>query len=238
MLAIPPDMLATGLALLTAHLCADFLLQSGRMVANKHNPMVFPTHIVIVAMANVVALGGGWELAIGLALVHALIDAIKTYGLTENARNSLAAFFADQAAHLVSIALAAFLIPSAYATGIWAEFDLRQEYILISGAILATLAGGPAVGLLMQEFDYVPPEGLAGAGRMIGLLERSMIFLMVMVGEPAGIGFLIAAKSVLRFDAAKENSSAEYVIIGTLASFGWALLAGTLTQGALSQLGG
>ena len=39
----------------------------------------------------------------------------------------------------------------------------------------------------------------------------------------AGIGFLVAAKSVLRFEAAREAVKAEYVIIGTLASFGWAI---------------
>ena len=58
---------------------------------------------------------------------------------------------------------------------------------------------------------------------MIGLLERGLIYLMFIAGQPAGIGFLIAAKSILRFDAASNNAKAEYVIIGTLASFSWAI---------------
>ena len=38
------------------------------------------------------------------------------------------------------------------------------------------------------------------------------------------VGFLIAAKSILRLDTAKQGRSAsEYVIIGTMASFAWAL---------------
>jgi hypothetical protein len=54
--------------------------------------------------------------------------------------------------------------------------------------------------------------------------------------QPNGIGFLIAAKSVLRFSEIKEPGQrkvAEYVIIGTFLSFGWALVVSVLTQKAL-----
>ena len=73
---------------------------------------------------------------------------------------------------------------------------------------------------------------------MIGLLERALIFLMVLAGQPAGIGFLIAAKSVLRFDtASKDQRASEYVIIGTLASFGWALLVSFATLSLITFYG-
>ena len=51
------------------------------------------------------------------------------------------------------------------------------------------------------------------------------------------MGFLIAAKSVLRFDASKrKQKAAEYVIIGTLASFGWALICAYATLALLDHL--
>ena len=57
---------------------------------------------------------------------------------------------------------------------------------------------------------------------------------MVLAGEPAGVGFLIAAKSVLRFDTLRQGRRAsEYVIVGTLASFTWAFLAALATQALL-----
>jgi hypothetical protein len=60
---------------------------------------------------------------------------------------------------------------------------------------------------------------------------------MVLVDQPAAIGFLIAAKSILRFDMASESRAAgEYVIIGTLASFAWALVAAFATDYALTLL--
>jgi hypothetical protein len=52
---------------------------------------------------------------------------------------------------------------------------------------------------------------------------------------PAG-GVLIAAKSILRFGEIKDASQrkvAEYIIIGTFLSFGWALLISMLTQKAI-----
>ena len=60
---------------------------------------------------------------------------------------------------------------------------------------------------------------------------------MILGGLPEGIGFLIAAKSVLRFGTVREEAKlSEYVIIGTLASFGWALLAAWATIALLSRL--
>ena len=68
---------------------------------------------------------------------------------------------------------------------------------------------------------------MPGGGRVIGLLERGLIFALVLLGQPEGVGLLLAAKSILRFGAVKDDRAAsEYVIIGTLASFGWALIAG------------
>ena len=44
------------------------------------------------------------------------------------------------------------------------------------------------------------PESLPKGGRLIGRLERAMILMLVIAGQPDGIGFLIAAKSMLRFN--------------------------------------
>jgi len=54
------------------------------------------------------------------------------------------------------------------------------------------------------------------------------------IGQPTGIGFLIAAKSLLRFEATKEQKASEYVIIGTLTSFGWALAVSSATMALIS----
>lgn len=78
--------------------------------------------------------------------------------------------------------------------------------------------------------------GLPSGGRMIGRLERMVIFLFVIVNSPTAIGFLVTAKSILRFGEIKDREMqrvAEYIIIGTLMSFAYALIAGYLTRLAL-----
>ena len=117
--------------------------------------------------------------------------------------------------------------------------DMIQVALVVSGLITATMAGGPAVGHLMARFKSdAQPEGLEYAGRIIGLMERGLIFLMVMIGESSGIGFLISAKSILRFDTvSRDQKLSEYVIIGTLASFGWALAASFATIATMRALG-
>ncbi|SHH24370.1 DUF3307 domain-containing protein [Marivita hallyeonensis] len=231
-------MIATFTALLFAHVLADFLVQTNTMVRRKTEFGFFALHIAIVFALSAAALGGAWQTALAIAGLHLIIDAIKTWGLTEARRNTLSAFLTDQGAHVLSIAAVVWVWPDAISTGLWADHVTAAlpHVILITGAIVAIFAGGYAVGLLMEPYtaQIDQNKGLAQAGRMIGQLERALIFLFLMVNETAAVGFLIAAKSVLRFDtAAQGQKEGEYVIIGTLASFGWALAVGFATESLL-----
>jgi len=91
-----------------------------------------------------------------------------------------------------------------------------------------------------QQDIHVPEddvEGLSKGGRYIGWLERSLVMMLLLMGQASGIGFLFAAKSILRFGEIKDSHQrkmAEYIIIGTFLSFGWALITSYLTQKALS----
>ena len=74
-------------------------------------------------------------------------------------------------------------------------------------------------------------KSLPNAGNYIGIIERLFVFLFIINGQWQAIGFLIAAKSILRFNdlsKAKDRKLTEYVLIGTLASFGLAALGGVV----------
>jgi hypothetical protein len=226
MIAITPEMAAGFAALLLAHVLADFVFQTKGMVNTKHHPGVFILHIGIVFGLSLAALGGAAHVAAAVAGAHMLIDGIKTHALPENWRGTFSAFMLDQLAHLVSLAAAVVIWPEAVLTGLWAPWlDLWVgPAVILSGLTLTVIAGGYAVGLITAPYAQAfKAQDLANAGQMIGRLERAVIFLLIAMGEPTGIGFLIAAKSLLRFEAAKEQKASEYVIIGTLTSFGWAL---------------
>lgn len=258
-------MLETAIALLAAHMAADFVFQFNAIIANKTKAWAFALHVVIVFVFSALALGAvelqAKEAIYAVALVtvsHAVIDAIKTFVLRracwEKPVWDFTAFSLDQLAHLAFIGLAACLFSDAFAGGAWgwragegAEV-LLTAYAVFAGFIAATRMGEFAIGKFLDRFDLgtievkadgtqaQPDDGLSNGGAWIGLLERGAIFALVLVGQFTAIGFLLAAKSVLRFQYANERSQSEYVIIGTLTSFGWATAMGGLTVWAMNAI--
>ena len=213
----------TLVALFLAHVLADYVFQSAWMVEEKAKSETLFLHFLIVlvtAMVTTGQLADPWIYL--LALTHVVIDSIKA----KVAKDGIAAYVVDQAAHLVTIGTIALLAPDLYTTGLWASAPawLAHAMLLAAGLIYTTRAGGFAVGKLMALFGDSPfTESLERGGFWIGVLERGLIFLLLIGHMPAGIGFLVAAKSVLRFEATQDAKKAEWVIIGTLASFGWAI---------------
>lgn len=223
-------------ALLFAHVLADFLFQTRWMVENKRRPAALAAHGAVVLATAVAATGTLTLSLLWLAALHLAVDAGKA-----RLAPGLAAFLGDQALHLAAIAALALWQPGLWAGGLWSGCTALPGLMAVAaGAILATRAGGFAIGLLMARWaDALKRNevGLLNGGEMIGLLERGMIFLLVLTGQPEGIGFLIAAKSVLRFGTVGDDRAiSEYVIIGTLASFGWAIAASFLTLALLGTL--
>lgn len=232
-------MTETFAALLLAHVLADFVFQTARMAQAKgaRHAGALALHVGMVGVVSAVSVGAVTGAALAsmavLTLVHLAIDLAKSW-----APQRLGPFLADQAAHLALLVAVAAVWPGLWATGAWAGADrLPGAMALAAGFILATRAGGFALGLLMAPWGDVGLPGLPSGGRIIGLLERGLIFVLILTGQAEGIGFLIAAKSVLRFGTVKEEARlSEYVIIGTLASFGWAILAAAGTVALLAAL--
>jgi hypothetical protein len=261
-------MAETFIALLFAHTLADFLFQTNWMALNKRTPLVLGLHTVIVYLTALAATGSVHPVLFALALIHIGIDVGKlVLAAVWKSSKGFAPFMIDQALHLVSLIALTLWLPDLWANGLWApgavvtgddggilgtglwsdETPLPVSYlpalmVLLTGLILATRAGGFAVGLLMEPFTPHLGKGdagksLPGAGRVIGHLERGLIFALVLFGQAQGVGLLIAAKSILRFGAVKDDRRlSEYVIIGTLASFGWALIVAFATLTGLAVL--
>ncbi|MBN2735521.1 MAG: hypothetical protein JXR70_00980 [Spirochaetales bacterium] len=55
-------------------------------------------------------------------------------------------------------------------------------------------------------------------GWIIGVLERLLIFILVINLQIGAIGFILAAKGIIRFKKMDDKDFAEYVLIGTLLS--------------------
>lgn len=213
--------------LLVAHCYGDFLFQSKAMAENKEKRSILLRHGLIHGLLAYLILHqwGSWQIPVLVFGLHVLIDRIKTcFPATPRS------FALDQLAHLLSLAGIAALAPWLG----WIEIaglTAAQGWIL-TGAGFATcvFGAGYLISLIAQEMMKDNPSlpealrrGLKGGGARIGKLERALIFLFLAIGHPAGIGFLIAAKSILRLEEAKQQNVSEYVLIGTLWSFGLAI---------------
>jgi hypothetical protein len=81
--------------------------------------------------------------------------------------------------------------------------------------------------------------GLASAGKWIGICERILIFTFVLLSQYTAIGFLMTAKSILRFSEKESNTQlkTEYVLVGTLVSFTLSAMVGLTVQMMLNTVG-
>jgi hypothetical protein len=237
-------MAATLTALLTAHLLGDFVMQPNWMIERKRRIHILLLHALVIVLVSYLLLGVfHWRILLAIFFTHLAMDTLKVYLLSDG----LVPFLTDQLAHLGILLGLACYFPDAAADGWWIA-DMKSGstgwYFAtltgISGFILCVPAGGVLIAKMIRRFsNEIRDNGIAGltqGGQYIGWLERVLVMLLLLMNQPNGIGFLIAAKSILRFGEIKDASQrkvAEYIIIGTFVSFAWAMSISTLTQKAL-----
>lgn len=79
--------------------------------------------------------------------------------------------------------------------------------------------------------------GLKDAGRYIGWIERFLILTFVVTDFGEAVGFLLAAKALVRYPEINEDKQGrfgEYFLVGTFTSVGIALFAGMILRLALT----
>ena len=98
------------------------------------------------------------------------------------------------------------------------------------GLFVATLGGSIVTKAVVKKFPTENlPQGYENAGSVIGYLERSLVYIFLILQLPSMVGFLLTMKAVYRFgDIQGDNNSkmkiSEYFIIGTMTSLLWCLL--------------
>ncbi|MBZ4219129.1 MAG: DUF3307 domain-containing protein [Chlorobium sp.] len=219
--------------LIAAHLIGDFFLQPKKMVRNKRLPLMLMLHGIIHAGTAwlVLQLWNCWEVPLSVFAIHSIIDFIKQRYGTEN----LVTFITDQTAHLSSMVLVAMLLSLGSQTITFSGIGY-QQIIGFAGFIATVRGAGFFIALITKEMtstNNLKLDGLQNGGALIGQLERGLIFLLLLTGQPESIGFLIAAKSILRFEESKKLKLAEYILIGTLLSFLAAISISSLTMWAM-----
>jgi hypothetical protein len=228
--------------LLLAHIIGDFFLQPKKWVKDKErkklkSPKLY-LHIIIHIVLLLVILWdlSLWPVVLLIGVTHFIIDAIKLRIQKKKTKRLL--FFIDQALHIVIILIAYFMYTNT-------EIDFKmlfteESLLLFTCFAFLTQPVSIIMKTIFTKWDISKltegNESLKDAGKYIGILERILVFIFIVADHWEAVGFLITAKSVFRFGDLKESKHrklTEYILIGTLISFGIAILTGILFQIAL-----
>lgn len=214
------------LILLMSHLVADFYLQTNSMCEDKDkNGFISPKlylHLIIVIVCSWLVLPSVSFIkgALFIGISHFMMDGIKHY-----INKCKWVFFADQLFHIAMLMLVSYFYKerAVELLGFWG-WNIRCV-IYIVGILFICKPTNILIQNIFNVFDIHlnnsgnnQNQSLPQAGHIIGITERIMTYLFVILGQYEALGFLIAAKSILRFSD-NDTSRTEYVLVGTLLSF-------------------
>ncbi len=236
--------------LLLAHFISDFIIQPDSWVANRKtkglkSPYLY-IHSFSAGVLSYIFIGQWewWYLLIIVFVLHLLIDMWKV----KQTNNSARLFIIDQAAHIVSLVVIWLLFSngwSAFGRLLLGTFNSTNNLLLILGYVLILWPSGILIRELTSKWrkqieeDKGKEESLNKAGMWIGFLERFLALTLILINQFGAIGFLIAAKSILRLnpnDANKTRKYTEYVLLGTLISFSITIIVGLILRGTIDTI--
>ncbi|MGL4853418.1 MAG: DUF3307 domain-containing protein [Phocaeicola sp.] len=219
------------LSLIMAHVIADFYLQRDKDCMQKQalklkSPFLYLHAAIVGALSWLFVPTFSFAIwALTIALTHLAIDATKSFF-----RPNLFSFLGDQFMHLAILAATAILFKMEIGLPI-DGIDLSQSLSIPLLLVVVLLVMKPTnilIKLVLEKYEIGETDvckEIKNAGALIGSLERILTLIFVLIGQYGAIGFIIAAKSLLRFKDT-DTAKTEYVLAGTLLSFGVAVLGG------------
>jgi hypothetical protein len=107
----------------------------------------------------------------------------------------------------------------------WLAVNLSDQILLIVLAYLLVFTPtSRLIGALLKPWqaNLSSSDSLVNGGALVGNLERGLILSFVLLNQWETVGFLLTAKSILRFNELRgsdHQQRSEYVLLGTLLSF-------------------
>ena len=198
--------------LILAHLLGDFILQPNSWVADKEKKkgrsIYLYLHVLIHIALTMLFLWDFnlWWIALIVGVSHLLIDVTKLSFQT--AKTKRIWFFIDQIAHiLVIVALSLFYFPYFKLEDFFNDESLK----IVTAIVFLTVPSSIFIKTIISiwtpitiDHSKIQTESLVNAGKYIGILERLLVFVFILVNHWEGVGFMIAAKSVFRFSDLAE----------------------------------
>ena len=218
--------------LLLAHLAGDFLLQPDSWVKEKElrkyrSPKLY-AHALLHGLLILLLV---WDLsfavpALFIAATHLVIDLAKVS--FQKPDRKVRWFIADQTLHVLVLVLVWYAWKQPVLS--FTHLPLDRILLVVTAAVFLTSPASALIKMIISSWTpdtfYDVSTSLPDAGKIIGYLERLLVLTFILASHWEAVGFLLAAKSVFRFGNLKESHDrklTEYVLIGTLLSFGLAI---------------
>ena len=233
------------LSLILAHVIGDFYLQNDKYCAQKEErkfkSWFLYVHSLIIGVVSwvVVPVYEFRFYALAIAFSHLVIDVIKTYSpkglwnfVIDHIHRGMSFAEIIQVAHLAVLIIVIFSFDTTTKLPIQ-SMDCNGSYsipLFILALLLCIKPANILIKLVLKKYQVGETqscENIKNAGALIGNLERILTIIFVIIGQYEAIGFIIAAKSILRFKDT-DTAKTEYVLAGTFLSFGIALLCGLM----------
>ncbi len=230
--------------LIIGHLVSDFFLQPMSWV-NDRNTHHFKAkklylHVLVHGVVSAVILAL-WEYSYGwqqlstvllstaaIMLSHYLIDIAKSYS-----NKGVVPFLLDQIAHIaVIIALCIYITDNQSLIAYVSALATNPKVLwVVCGYLIILSPSAVFIRMMLERLtaNFSSEGNLPLAGQSIGMIERVLMLSFILLDQFAGLGFLLAAKSVFRFgdlSASKDKKLTEYVMLGTLLSVSVTLFVG------------
>lgn len=216
---------------LLAHLVSDFYLQTEKSCKSKADNAFKSRHLYFHALITFACAWlfsmcfGYWWAALLIAMLHLVIDGLKSV-----CKNLKGAFFYDQLLHLAVIVAVVITFNNIGKISLPTWLPETKVLLWMVAFVFCLRPANFIIQNIFKEAKISIPDcgkeqSLPNAGRVIGNVERMLTLVFVMLGQYEAIGFLLAAKSLLRFRET-DTVKSEYVLVGTLLSFGIAILSG------------
>lgn len=236
--------------IISSHFIADYVLQNEWLVKKKDDKWwAILLHAAIFLLLTLLIVHPWLSMknaliVLVISISHGIIDYFKNQLRKKWSEFQFELELIDQWVHLLCIGLVVHLFNNH-------SSDNTLKYSILSiisqKLYLCIVINISALGILLRAANIWIRElmlkvrnssgkKIDKTGRLIGNLERVLIFVMILFNQWAAIGFIITAKSIARFEEFKKKKKkfAEYYIIGTLSSTLIAISVGKLVQYLIS----
>ena len=170
--------------------------------------------------------------ALVITIFYFVIDGLQKY-LSSLTMFKGKAFFIGQVLRIITIIFSVSVFCNYIPINPIVKINVDTKVLLIIAAYLFCLK---PTNILIKEILNIyeikidkDNSDIPNAGKLIGLVERILTLTLILLDQYEAVGFIIAAKSILRFKES-ETTKTEYLLVGTLLSFGIAVITGILIQ--------